>query len=303
MSVSPGDALYAEPVTISVRGLGAEARTTITAKTADAGGTVWSASAIFQASTGGVVSLDQPSLGGSYSGSSPMALFEFMTPPASDTEHGWRLPTARRSLRAPVAAGIIGGQPINLSRDRGSTAVANGEPSKKVGPADTDPRPAAVTFVTTEHFTLQGARSSTISESTGRASMFLGSVTGGLVALGLIATASNIGAAFYAFGLIILPTLAFVGLVTFDRVLQSGIEDHGYARRIVAWMRAVSRAAVAGGSGGSPKVAAYTCRREPGSSLATMPLTRCARRASPGMVVTPSPAATSVCITTMSSDV
>jgi hypothetical protein len=33
-------------------------------------------------------------------------------------------------------------------------------------------------------------------------------------------------------GLILLPTLAFVGLVTFDRVLQSGIEDHGYTRRI-----------------------------------------------------------------------
>ena len=62
--------------------------------------------------------------------------------------------------------------------------------------------------------------------------MFLGSVTGGLVALGLIATATNVGAAFYAVGLIILPTLAFVGLVTFDRALQSGIEDHGYARRI-----------------------------------------------------------------------
>jgi ABC-type uncharacterized transport system YnjBCD permease subunit len=28
------------------------------------------------------------------------------------------------------------------------------------------------------------------------------------------------------------PTLAFVGLVTFDRVLQSGIEDYGYAARI-----------------------------------------------------------------------
>ncbi len=96
----------------------------------------------------------------------------------------------------------------------------------------TDPRPAAVTFVTTEHFTLQGARSSTIAEATGRATMFLGAVSGGLVALGLIASAGGVGAAFYAFGLILLPTLAFVGLVTFDRVLQSGIEDHGYARRI-----------------------------------------------------------------------
>jgi hypothetical protein len=95
-----------------------------------------------------------------------------------------------------------------------------------------DPRPAAVTFVTTEHFTLQGARSSTISESTGRASVFLGAVSGGLIALGLVATATRTGVAFYAFGLILLPTLAFVGLATFDRVLQSGIEDLEYARRI-----------------------------------------------------------------------
>ena len=95
-----------------------------------------------------------------------------------------------------------------------------------------DPRPAAVSVITTEHFTLQGARSSTISESTGRASMFLSAISGGLVALGLIATATRVGTAFYVLGLIVLPTLAFVGLVTADRTLQSGIEDLGYARRI-----------------------------------------------------------------------
>lgn len=95
-----------------------------------------------------------------------------------------------------------------------------------------DPRPAAVTFVTTEHFTLQGARSSTISESTGRASVFLGAVSGGLIALGLVATAAKTGVAFYMFGLILLPTLAFMGLATFHRVLQTGIEDLTYARRI-----------------------------------------------------------------------
>lgn len=62
--------------------------------------------------------------------------------------------------------------------------------------------------------------------------MFLGAVSGGLIALGLIATASRVGTAFYAFGLVLLPTLAFTGLVTFERVLQSGIEDLRYARRI-----------------------------------------------------------------------
>jgi hypothetical protein len=95
-----------------------------------------------------------------------------------------------------------------------------------------DPRSAAVTFITSEHFTLQGARAETIAESTGRAAMFLGSVSAGLAALGLIATATRIGATFYAFGVVLLATLSFVGLVTFERVLQSGIEDHGYAQRI-----------------------------------------------------------------------
>jgi hypothetical protein len=95
-----------------------------------------------------------------------------------------------------------------------------------------DPRSAAVTFITTEHFTLQGARAATIAESTGRATMFLGSVSAGLVALGLIATATRLGVMFYAFGVVVLATLSLVGLVTFERVLQSGVEDYGYAQRI-----------------------------------------------------------------------
>ncbi|MFD3679170.1 hypothetical protein [Streptomyces sp. NPDC058613] len=86
--------------------------------------------------------------------------------------------------------------------------------------------------MTTEHFTLQGARAATISESTSRATIFIGSVSAGMVALGLIATATGIGTAFYAFGLILLSTLSFVGFVTSDRVLQSGIEDFRYAQRI-----------------------------------------------------------------------
>jgi hypothetical protein len=86
--------------------------------------------------------------------------------------------------------------------------------------------------VTTEHFTLQGARATTTAESASRATTFIGSVSAGLVALALIATATKIGTAFYAFGVIMLTTLAFVGLVTYERVLQSGIEDHGYAERI-----------------------------------------------------------------------
>jgi hypothetical protein len=100
-----------------------------------------------------------------------------------------------------------------------------------------DPRSAAVSFVTTEHFVLQGSRASTIAESTGRANMFLAAVSGGLVALGLVATASSLGAAFFGFGLVLLPTLAFVGLVTFERTLQTSMEDTEYARRIALLRR------------------------------------------------------------------
>ena len=103
---------------------------------------------------------------------------------------------------------------------------------QKPDEAASDPRASAISFVTTEHFTLQGARSATIAESTGRASTFLASVSGGLVAWGLVATATGVGGAFFAFGLVLLPTVAFVGFVTFERTLQSGIEDLGYARRI-----------------------------------------------------------------------
>jgi hypothetical protein len=98
--------------------------------------------------------------------------------------------------------------------------------------AENEPRPAAVAFMTTEHFTLQGARSSTIAEAAGRATMFLGAVSGGLVALGLIATAAGVRTAFCAFALILLPTLALMGLATFNRVLVSGIEGFGCASRI-----------------------------------------------------------------------
>jgi hypothetical protein len=103
----------------------------------------------------------------------------------------------------------------------------------RTGPDSTDQPPsAAVTFVTTEHFTLQGARTAAITAGMGRATIFLGSVSAGLVALGLIATATRIGTAFYAFGLILLPTLSFVGFVTFDRVLQYELEDLHYVERI-----------------------------------------------------------------------
>jgi hypothetical protein len=90
----------------------------------------------------------------------------------------------------------------------------------------------AVSFATTEHFTLQTARGITVAEANGRASIYLAALSANLVALALVGQVSRLGPAFHAFALILLPVLGFVGLVTFDRLVQSSIEDFAYARRI-----------------------------------------------------------------------
>ena len=92
--------------------------------------------------------------------------------------------------------------------------------------------PMVVTFMTTEHFVLQTARSAGISETVGRAAIYLATVSSGLVALAFIGQLSRLGAAFYIFGLVLLPTLAFVGLTTFDRALHNAVEDVQLAARI-----------------------------------------------------------------------
>jgi hypothetical protein len=90
----------------------------------------------------------------------------------------------------------------------------------------------AVTFATTEHFNLQTARALTVSEANGRASIYLAALASNLIALAFIGQMSRLGTAFYAFALILLPVLAFVGTVTFLRLVQSSVEDIAYAHRI-----------------------------------------------------------------------
>src|SRR6266568_4742295 len=72
-----------------------------------------------------------------------------------------------RSLHAPRGGGDHGPTARAARvRDRRRKFVDNTDRGNKPDHADGDPRPAAVTFVTTEHFTLQGARSSTITSIT-----------------------------------------------------------------------------------------------------------------------------------------
>jgi hypothetical protein len=102
-----------------------------------------------------------------------------------------------------------------------------------LGPSDKDGDPQAVlTMLTTEHFTLQGARANTVSESTARATLYVGSLSASLVALGLLGQGGQRGHSFGLFVLLVLPTLYALGTFTFVRVAQCSIEDLAYGRAI-----------------------------------------------------------------------
>src|SRR6266536_1766804 len=89
-----------------------------------------------------------------------------------------------------------------------------------------------VSIITTEYYNLQTGRSMTIAEANGRSSLFVGAVSSGLIALTFVGQIAHLGTAFFVFSLVVLPTLLFMGLITFERVLQAGSVDVIYARGI-----------------------------------------------------------------------
>jgi hypothetical protein len=95
------------------------------------------------------------------------------------------------------------------------------------------PDPAQLlTALSTEHFTLQGARSQTMSESAARASVYVFAVSSALVALGFIGQVSDVGEVFDVFALTVLPTLYLLGSVTYVRLVECGAEDFRYGLAI-----------------------------------------------------------------------
>jgi hypothetical protein len=96
------------------------------------------------------------------------------------------------------------------------------------GVADAPDRQELLTALTTEHFTLQGARAQTAGESASRASLYILSVSSTLVALGFIGQASEGRRTFDVFALTVLPTLYVLGVFTFVRIVECGAEDFRY---------------------------------------------------------------------------
>jgi len=80
---------------------------------------------------------------------------------------------------------------------------------------------AVVTALVTEHFVQAGARAATITESNGRAAIYLSAVSSGLVAFGFLAQGAGRLDPFVA---AVLPALFILGIFTFVRLVQTSIQ-------------------------------------------------------------------------------
>jgi hypothetical protein len=93
---------------------------------------------------------------------------------------------------------------------------------QRIAPAS---RQDLLTILSTEHFTLQGARAAAISDANGRTGFYLSTLSAGVVALAFVSQVDQTGPAFTVLALILLPTLLIIGLASFERLLQLGIEN------------------------------------------------------------------------------
>lgn len=87
-------------------------------------------------------------------------------------------------------------------------------------------------FLTTEHFTLQGARSGTTPEANGRLGHYISVVGSGVVALAFVSIVSCLGSVFLGFSAAVFPIMIILGIVNLIQTIQIGIYDSLLAQAI-----------------------------------------------------------------------
>jgi len=108
--------------------------------------------------------------------------------------------------------------------------VLEPDPTSRVVPTHAgmpsgDLGPHALQILTTEHWSLLAARNLVYTEALSRTSIYVAALTGAVVALALVAQATDTGSAFVAFALVLLPVVYFLGVVTIVRLSQVNAED------------------------------------------------------------------------------
>jgi hypothetical protein len=88
-----------------------------------------------------------------------------------------------------------------------------------------EPQPHVLQILSTEHWSLLSSRSLGYTEAMSRAQMFIAALSGAIVALALVSQATHFGDGFFAFALVLLPVVFFLGVVTILRLGQINRED------------------------------------------------------------------------------
>lgn len=93
--------------------------------------------------------------------------------------------------------------------------------------AAAEPTPVQIRLqiLSTEHWSLLASRSLAWNETFSRAGMYLSTLSGAMVALGLIVGADGFGDAFFTFALVVLPVVLFIGLGTWLRMGAANYHD------------------------------------------------------------------------------
>jgi hypothetical protein len=86
-------------------------------------------------------------------------------------------------------------------------------------------RTALLTALTTEHFVLQTANNSTYSEASARSTLYVMALSSSLVAMGFIASSTDLLVPFAA---ISLPAIFLLGIFTVVRLVESALESMQY---------------------------------------------------------------------------
>jgi hypothetical protein len=115
-----------------------------------------------------------------------------------------------------------------MTMDRNPSAPEGHQPPLGAG-SDRSPQPSPVQvrlqILSTEHWSLLASRSLAWNESFTRASMFLSTLTGSIVALSLIGGVDGFNDPFFVVALVVLPVDLFVGIGTWLRMGAANYHD------------------------------------------------------------------------------
>ena len=96
----------------------------------------------------------------------------------------------------------------------------------EIPPHGSDPTVASkLQVLATEHWSLLATRSLTYTESLGRVNMFLGILSGAVIALALVAQADHFGATFVTVAILMLSVVFFTGVFTVGRLMMLNRDD------------------------------------------------------------------------------